>query len=32
MAKKIPYGISDYAEIAKHNFNFVEKTRFIERV
>jgi len=32
MAKKIPYGISDYAEIAKHNFYYVDKTRFIETV
>jgi len=32
MAKKIPYGISDYAEIMKSNFYFVDKTRFIERV
>jgi len=32
MARKIPYGISDYAEIAKHNFYYVDKTRFIEKV
>lgn len=32
MAKKIPYGISDYAEIAKSNFYYVDKTRFIETV
>ena len=32
MAKKIPYGISDYAEIAKNNFYYVDKTRFIETV
>lgn len=32
MAKKIPYGISDYAEIAKHNFYYVDKTRFIKTV
>jgi len=32
MAKKIPYGISDYAEIMKSNFYYVDKTRFIETV
>jgi len=32
MAKKIPYGISDYAEIIKSNFYYVDKTRFIEQV
>ncbi len=32
MAKKIPYGISDYAEIAKNNFYYVDKTRFIETI
>jgi len=32
MAKKIPYGISDYAEIAKSNFYYVDKTYFIETV
>ena len=30
MAKKIPYGISDYAEIIKSNFYYVDKTRYIE--
>ena len=32
MAKKIPYGISDYAEIMKRNFYYVDKTRFIETI
>jgi len=32
MAKKIPYGISDYARIMKENFYYVDKTRFIETV
>ena len=32
MAKKIPYGISDYAEIMKENFYYVDKTRFIETI
>ena len=32
MTKKIPYGISDYAEIAKKNYYYVDKTRFIETV
>lgn len=32
MAKKIPYGISDYAEIIKSNFYYVDKTHFIEQV
>jgi len=32
MAKKIPYGISDYAEIMKSNFYYVDKTHFIETV
>ncbi len=32
MAKKIPYGISDYARIIKENFYYVDKTRFIEQV
>lgn len=32
MAKKIPYGISDYARIIKENFYYVDKTRFIETV
>ncbi len=32
MAKKIPYGISDYAEIMKSNFYYVDKTSFIEQV
>jgi hypothetical protein len=30
MAKKIPYGISDYARIIKENYYYVDKTRFIE--
>jgi len=32
MAKKIPYGISDYARIIKENYYYVDKTRFIESV
>lgn len=32
MAKKIPYGISDYARIIEKNFYYVDKTRFIETV
>ncbi len=32
MAKRIPYGISDYAEIMKSNFYYVDKTQFIETV
>ena len=32
MAKKIPYGISDYACIIKENYYYVDKTRFIETV
>jgi len=32
MAKKIPYGISDYARIIKENYYYVDKTRFIETV
>ena len=32
MAKKIPYGISDYARIKKENFYYVDKTSFIEQV
>jgi len=32
MAKKIPYGISDYARIIKENFYYVDKTSFIETV
>ena len=32
MAKKIPYGISDYAEIMKCDFYYVDKTHFIETV
>jgi hypothetical protein len=32
MAKKIPYGISDYARLMKEDFYYVDKTRFIETV
>jgi len=32
MAKKIPYGISDYARIIKENFYYIDKTRFIEQI
>ncbi len=32
MAKKIPYGISDYARIIKENFYYVDKTRFIDQI
>ena len=32
MAKKIPYGISDYTRIIKENYYYVDKTRFIEQV
>ena len=32
MIKKIPYGISDYAELMKDSFYYVDKTRFIETV
>ena len=32
MAKKIPYGISDFARISKENFYYVDKTRFIKEV
>jgi len=32
MAKKIPYGISDYARIIKENFYYVDKTNFIETI
>jgi len=32
MAKKIPYGISDYARISKENYYYVDKTRFLETV
>ena len=32
MAKKIPYGISDYVRIIKEKFYYVDKTRFIETI
>ena len=32
MAKKILYGISDYARIIKENYYYVDKTRFIKTV
>lgn len=32
MTKRIPYGISDYAEIMKSNFYYIDKTSFIEQV
>jgi len=32
MAKKIPYGISDYARMTKEDYYYVDKTSFIETV
>ena len=32
MAKKIPYGISDYARISTENYYYVDKTSFIEKI
>lgn len=32
MAKKIPYGISDYARIMKENYYYVDKTHYISEV
>ncbi len=32
MAKKIPYGISDYARISTENYYYVDKTSFFEKI
>ena len=32
MAKKIPYGISDYARISSENYYYVDKTSFFEKI
>jgi uncharacterized protein YqfB (UPF0267 family) len=32
MAKKIPYGITDYARISNENYFYVDKTIFIEKI